>query len=126
VNEWISRSAALVLPSFHETQGIVLLEANALGRPVVANAVGGVTEVVQDGKNGLLMPNNSPQEIAKAVLKLMSDPEAKARMGRWGREYVRDKFCWEQIAKQTEQLYLSFKPNTPPALLPRLITQKQG
>ncbi len=106
VNEWISLSSALVLPSFHETQGIVLLEANALGRPVVANAVGGVPEVVQDGKNGVLMPNNSPAEIAKAILRLMDSPDA-IQMGRWGREYVRDKFAWEQVAKQTETLYNS-------------------
>ncbi|MCC6726184.1 MAG: glycosyltransferase family 4 protein [Saprospiraceae bacterium] len=110
VAAWISRCSALVLPSFHETQGIVLLEANALGRPVVANAVGGVTEVVQDGKNGLLIPNNSPDEIAKAVRHLLDDPEAAARMGRWGREFVRDKFAWEQIAEQTEQLYQRLLP----------------
>lgn len=110
VNAWISRSTALVLPSFHETQGIVLLEANALGRPVAANAVGGVTEVVHDGYNGVLMPNNSPEEIAKAVQRLFNDTKTAARMGRWGREFVRDKFSWVHIAQETEQIYFSLLP----------------
>lgn len=123
VAAWISRCSVLVLPSFYETQGIVLLEANSMCRPVVANAVGGVPEVVQDGKNGLLMPNNSPDEIAKAVLRLLNDPEAAASMGRWGREYVRDKFAWEQIAEQTEQLYLRLLPNKPDQAGMNLITQ---
>jgi glycosyltransferase involved in cell wall biosynthesis len=111
VNAWISRCTALVLPSFHETQGIVLLEANALSRPVVANAVGGIPEVVHDGYNGMLMLDNSPNEIARAINRLLLDPQAAARMGRWGREYVRDKFSWFQIAKQTEQIYLRALPN---------------
>ncbi|MEM1217826.1 MAG: glycosyltransferase family 4 protein, partial [Bacteroidota bacterium] len=56
IYSWLRKAYALVLPSFYETQGIVLMEANVLGRPVIGCNVPGVNEVVIDGHNGLLVP----------------------------------------------------------------------
>ena len=69
-----------VLPSLAEPFGLVLLEAMALGRPVVATRVGGPLEIVADGETGYLVPPSSPAAIAEAIQRLLSDPAASRRM----------------------------------------------
>ncbi|MBI1224917.1 MAG: glycosyltransferase [Bacteroidetes bacterium] len=105
VNAWVERSSALVLPSYHETQGIVLMEANALGKPVIATAVGGVPEVVKNRKNGLLLGNHEPETIAWGINYTFENELFAVQWGRWGRFYMQEKFSWEKIARQTEALY---------------------
>jgi glycosyltransferase involved in cell wall biosynthesis len=105
VEKWLHRCHALVLPSFHETQGIVLMEANACGKPVIANGVGGVPEVVQNGENGLLMPSNKPEVIAGMVEYLFKHRDRAVKMGLIGRQIVQEKFAWKGIAEQTLSLY---------------------
>lgn len=105
VYDWIERSSALILPSYHETQGIVLMEANALGKPVIATAVGGVPEVVKNRKNGLLLGNHEPATIAWGINYLFDNKLFASQFGQWGRFYMQEKFSWEKIARQTESLY---------------------
>lgn len=105
VQGWLSRSAALVLPSFYESQGIVLMEANAAGLPVIAHRVGGVAEVVEHGKNGFLLENNQPHTIAQAVNALFSRPGLAKSMGQCGRLLVRQRFSWDRIALHTLVVY---------------------
>lgn len=105
VEKWLHRCHALVLPSYHETQGIVLMEANACGKPVIANGVGGVPEVVQNGENGLLMPSNKPEYIAGMVEYLFKHKDRAVKMGLNGRQMVQEKFAWSGIADQTIALY---------------------
>lgn len=102
---WIQSGFALVLPSFHETQGIVLLEANACGKPVVAANVGGVPEVVTHEVNGLLFNPNDIQQMAESINRLYQSPKLAQELGEKGRQIVTEKFNWSKIAADTEGVY---------------------
>ncbi len=101
----IQKSYALVLPSFYETQGIVLLEANANGKPVVATRVGGILEVVKDGYNGFLFEPNDSKALAEKVNLLFQNPDLAQIMGENGRQWVLQKYSWSSIAAATELVY---------------------
>ena len=82
----INAGDVLALPSLSEPFGLVLLEAMALGKPVVATTSGGPLEIVENGLTGLLAPPSHPAALADALLTLATDPERAARMGRAGSE----------------------------------------
>ena len=94
-----------VLPSRHEPQGIVSLEAMACAKPVVAARVGGVPEIVADGETGLLFPGEDAAALADALESLLSNPERAAAMGCAGRAQVEAHFTWERIADQYFEIY---------------------
>ena len=81
-------SWCLALPSRSEGLGRVVLEAMGRGRPVVASAVGGLTEVVDEGTTGYLVPPGRPEPLAQAIVTLLHDPERAAKMGAEGRAQV--------------------------------------
>jgi len=95
----------LVLPSLNEGFGMVLLEAMAMGSPVVASAVGGVPEVVLDGRTGLLVPPADPEALAAAILRLLGDPGFARQMGETGRERARKSFSREAFLQAHRDLY---------------------
>jgi glycosyltransferase involved in cell wall biosynthesis len=105
VFEWINKSYAVILPSFHETQGIVLMEANACGKPVLASNVGGITEVVTHGENGFLFNPHDIDDIANAINTLFEMPEKAQIMGKNGKKRVEELYAWDKIALQTVDLY---------------------
>lgn len=105
IRRLMRESYALILPSFHESQGIVLLENNLEGRPVLASDEAGIREVVFHQHNGLLFPSNSVQGIVDAIQELFRDPGQAAVMGQRGQAMVKTHFSWEKIARQTIQLY---------------------
>ena len=72
---------------------------------MVASAVGGITEVVVDGKTGLLVPPAQPRQIAEAVNKILRSKSLAKRMGKAGRKRIEDHFSWDAIAEKTRQLY---------------------
>jgi sugar transferase (PEP-CTERM/EpsH1 system associated) len=82
-----------------------VLEAMAAGLPVVATRVGGVPEVVVDGVTGLLVPPRDPEALSKAILKLLQNSDLRQKMGRSGRERVREHFSVERMVQDTEALY---------------------
>lgn len=101
----IQASFALVLPSYHETQGIVLLEANACARPVIASDIPGIREVVRQGETGSLVPAGDPQALAGAINWLFEHPASITQWGQAGQAQVAQKFSWAKIALETERLY---------------------
>lgn len=105
VYEHIHAAFALVLPSFHETQGIVLLEANACGKPVIASDIPGIREVVRQGETGWLFPVGNAQALASYINRTWAQAEESAALGQAGRHHVADCFAWEKIALETERLY---------------------
>lgn len=105
VFEKIRQSFALVLPSFYETQGIVLLEANACGKPVIASDIAGIREVVRQDETGWMVPVGDPAALASCITRLFEKPDEVARLGEAGRRHVREKFSWEKIALETERFY---------------------
>jgi starch synthase len=107
VIQLLTHAAAFVCPSVYEPLGIVNLEAMACGTPVVASRVGGIPEVVDDGKTGLLVPVDDDFEagLARALDSVIGDPEAARRMGEAGRERAVGEFGWDAVARRTVRLY---------------------
>jgi glycogen(starch) synthase len=93
------------LPSIQEGQGIVLLEAQASAKPVVAFNIGGVNEAVRNGETGLLVKRGSTDEFADALLKLISDKALQEKMGAAGRRFVVENFTWDICAQKMLSVY---------------------
>ena len=94
-----------VLPSEYEAFGLVLLEALAQGTPVVASRVGGIPEVVEDGRAGLLVPPRSPEALAEAILRLWNDRGLARRLGEYGRQAIVPRYSWDALADRLDALY---------------------
>jgi glycosyltransferase involved in cell wall biosynthesis len=94
-----------VLPSPWEAFPIASLEALACGVPQVATNVGGIPEAVSDGATGLLCPPNDPDRLAQQIVRLLSDPDLRARMSRASRERHRRLFTLERMLDQTAAVY---------------------
>jgi glycosyltransferase involved in cell wall biosynthesis len=94
-----------VLPSLSEACSNGLMEAMATALPVVATAVGGNLNLVQDGETGLLVPPGDPQAIAQAILRLADDRDLAAEVGKRAREYADREFGMDRMVARTELLY---------------------
>jgi len=94
-----------VLPSDYEAFGLVLLESLARGTPVVATRVGGIPEVVDDERAGLLVPPGSAPELARALHAVWTDRDLARRLGDYGRTQVVPRFTWESLADRLDALY---------------------
>ncbi|MBT2416449.1 glycogen synthase [Streptomyces sp. ISL-22] len=110
VIQLLTHAAVFVCPSVYEPLGIVNLEAMACGTPVVASRVGGIPEVVDDGRTGLLVPLDDDFEafeagLAWALDSVIGDPETARRMGEAGRERAVGEFGWDAVARRTAGLY---------------------
>jgi len=105
VPELVSTFDLFVLASVYEPFGLVLAEAMALERPVVASRVGGIPEVVADGESGLLVPPRDPSALAEAAARLLRDEALARRMGQAGRQRVLAQFTVEAMTSKTMALY---------------------
>jgi glycosyltransferase involved in cell wall biosynthesis len=95
----------VVLPSRQEGHPLALLEALALGRPVLACAVGGVPEIVDPGRTGLLVPPEDPAALAAALERLRRDPALRARLGAAAARAARARFDVRRSVAAVEALY---------------------
>ncbi len=94
-----------VLPSYREAQGLTILEAMALARPVVASNVGGIPEMIQHGVNGMLVPPNDPPALAGSIALLLTDHPLADTLGRAGHDTVHDRFCIQMMVNAVQGLY---------------------
>jgi phosphatidylinositol alpha-1,6-mannosyltransferase len=92
--------------------GLVFLEASAAGLPVLAGRSGGVPDAVNDGVSGLLV-DGSVGEIAQALERLIDDPALRERLGREGRQWVRERFSWARAAERVRAIS-GTEPSGPP------------
>ncbi len=117
VPHWMAAMDAVVVPSLVEPLGLVALEAQAAGTPVIVSNVGGLPEIIQDGHNGLVTPVGNPSAIAEAVLRLKSEPAQRQMMVDNGWENI-DRFDLTELSRQVatcleRQIRLASKSNSP-------------
>ncbi|HHL22048.1 MAG TPA: colanic acid biosynthesis glycosyltransferase WcaL, partial [Aliiroseovarius sp.] len=101
----LATADALVLPSFAEGVPVVLMEAMASGKPVIATRVAGVPELVENGVSGFLVAPGNPDELAEKLILLGADPALRARMGDAGRRKVREEFDVRTEAARLRSLF---------------------
>ncbi|MBI5842254.1 MAG: glycosyltransferase family 4 protein [Chloroflexi bacterium] len=101
-------ATVVVYPYRSSTQSGALQVAYTFGRPVIATAIGGLPEVVEDGKSGLLTPVQSPEKLAENIVTVVNDQESAARMGAYARHLSETRFSWRTVAKQMVEVYGRF------------------
>lgn len=118
VRQVLTHAAVFCCPSVYEPLGIVNLEAMACGTPVVASRVGGIPEVVDEGRTGLLVDLDAgdtdgfERRFAAAVEEVALDPSRAAAMGEAGRRRAVEQFGWDAVAARTVELYRSLTGGT--------------
>jgi glycosyltransferase involved in cell wall biosynthesis len=95
-----------VLPSLWEGLPFVLVEAAALGKPIVATAIDGVPEIIDNGKTGILVPPGDAEALANAVISLLSDRPSAAAMAAAAKALIPPRFPLRRTIEQHQNLYL--------------------
>lgn len=102
----IYRSADIsVLPSFMEATSITGLESMACGLPLVGSAVGGIPAIISDNVTGLLVEAGDPDQLSRAIGRLVMHPDERTAMGKAARHRVETEFSWTIIAQKTAEIY---------------------
>lgn len=94
-----------ILPSITESFGYVLLEAGLAKLPVIATTVGGIPEIIENGKTGILVSPQSPQEIIQAIKKIIEEPQQRIDLGRALNHKVMNDFTIDRVITRTISLY---------------------
>lgn len=105
VADLLAAADLFVLPSRREGLGVAALEAMALGRPLVASAVGGLGEAVRDGETGLLVPPDDAAALAGALARLLRDPELRRRLGEAGPPRIARRYAADAMVEAYERVY---------------------
>ena len=95
-----------VLPSYREAQGLTILEAMALSRPVVASNVGGIPEMIQDGRTGLLVEPHDADGLAHAITRILTDHPLADMLARQAHDMVHDRFSIELMVEAVQAIYV--------------------
>ncbi len=95
-----------VLTSFSEGQPVTILEAMALGKPVIATAVGGVPELIKNGETGILVPSDDVRSLSVAIIDLLQNEYERKKIALAGQKMVEDNYNIKQMVKQIENIYL--------------------
>lgn len=95
----LQNSDVLVHPSYHESFGLSLVEAEMCGLPIIACNVGSIPEIVKDGVSGILVQPKNSKDLAEAMNTLVNSPELRAKMGQAGRQIYLENFQFDKIVK---------------------------
>lgn len=104
---YLKSANVCVFPSIYEPFGIVIIEAMACGKAVVASNVGGIPFIVEDGKTGLLFEPSNVEELAEKIIELLENRKFRMKIGAAGKEKAKE-FKWDKIAITTAQHYQEF------------------
>jgi glycogen(starch) synthase len=105
VDRWLQTADLFVAPSRYESFGLIFLEAMRWGTPVVGTTAGGIPEVVENGRSGVLVSPEAPDELAATVIRLLRDPGRRAALGAEGRRRVEREFSVERMADRVAAFY---------------------
>jgi glycosyltransferase involved in cell wall biosynthesis len=118
IPDYLKSFSVFAALSGSESFGVAILEASSSGIPVVVSNVGGLPEVIVDGKTGLMVPPNDEAAAAECFEKLFLSPNLRQSLGRAGRQRVRERYEWNQTARIMESLYekvIATNTSEPPA-----------
>jgi D-inositol-3-phosphate glycosyltransferase len=104
--QWYRAADVVVVPSYNESFGLVAIEAQACGTPVVAAAVGGLRTAVSDGESGLLVAGHDPNDYADALATILDNDLARHTMSRNALAHAQQ-FCWSATASKMLDVYAS-------------------
>jgi D-inositol-3-phosphate glycosyltransferase len=104
LSDWYAAATLVCVPSYNESFGLVAIEASAVGTPVVAAAIGGLSTVVRDGRTGLLVEGHDPADYARAMERIIVAPAYRDDLGGAAAAHARG-FAWERTADQTLEVY---------------------
>ena len=102
--DWYAAATLVCVPSYNESFGLVAVEAQATGTPVVAAAVGGLTTVVRDGSSGFLVEGHDPADYAAVMARIIDQPQLRAELSR-GAVAQAAEFTWDVTAERTVEVY---------------------
>ena len=105
VPELLAASDVVAIPSLYEGSPLAVLEAMAGERAVVASAIGGIDELIEDGQTGILFPPGDVDALASALRRLLEDPTLRRAMGTRGRRRIERDFGAMEMARQVERVY---------------------
>jgi glycosyltransferase involved in cell wall biosynthesis len=100
VNQVLQQSDILVHPSYHESFGLSLVEAEMNGLPIIASNIDSIPEIVKDGVSGILVPPRSIKDLANAITLMIDDPDLRTRMGKASRQLFLDNFQFDNIVRE--------------------------
>src|SRR5262249_18825328 len=107
VGQRLAAADIFVLPSRSDACPNAILEAMAAGLPIVASAAGGIVEIVDDGRTGLLVQTGNPEALAERICTLVGDRELAARLGRAARHEAHARYSFDRMVRAFERIYLT-------------------
>jgi glycosyltransferase involved in cell wall biosynthesis len=105
IQEFIAKCAVGVFPSRVESFGLSMAEAMGAGLPIIATRVGALPEFIEDGVTGTLVPSGNIPALYRAILEKLENPDRAQAQADTGRETVRQRFCWNQAAREITEIY---------------------
>src|SRR5262249_55060375 len=112
VRDFYCACDAFLFPNENQTWGLAVLEAMACGCPVLVSRGAAVCEVLTDRHDALLFPARDPASLAGRIQLLMTQPELRCEIARQGLQLVREKYNWEQFARQVSRLCSQLRPGS--------------
>jgi glycosyltransferase involved in cell wall biosynthesis len=103
----IDNSYTLILPSRHESFGLVIIEAWARGKPVITSNIATLSELVSRAKGGLTFKLNNHLDLSSQIIKLVSSPQTAFKLGQNGKKYVKNNYLWTKVGQKICQKLLS-------------------
>ena len=104
-HDLLAACSTLVLPSQDDSFGIVLLEAWLHGKPVIGARAGGIPDVIEPGRTGLLVKVGDVEALAMAITWLLDHPRDAAQMGSRGQETIRERWNWDAVYERVQAVY---------------------
>lgn len=106
MEQWYEEATVLVVPSWYEPFGMVVLEGMVRGLPIAAAAVGGPAEILDHERTGLLFPPKDSAGLSEAVLRLLLNPPLRAALGQAARAEVHSRWLWSRLVEMVRRVYL--------------------